>query len=152
LMTVVAAWGQQLGSSAAAAVAAAGWRQRQQICHSGKVGSGNDDGGGKKNNNQLKAAVATVTETMTMTAMTMTMKTKATVSLMAVRRWRWKRVGGGKSVAEAGSAINIFQTGIVCYLLECFTLEEPISSGYPAHTGLMCLSILIGCICVALIL
>jgi hypothetical protein len=61
-----------------------------------------------------------------MTAMTTTMKTKATALLMAARRRRWQRAGGGESAAEAGSVINIFQTGIVCCLIECFNLEEPI--------------------------
>ena len=69
--------------------------------------------GEKTNNNQLKAVAATVTETATMTAMTRTMIKKATALLMAARRWRWQRAGGGKSAAEAGSLINIFQTGIV---------------------------------------
>ncbi len=74
----------------------------------------------KKNHNQLKAVAATVAETATMTATTTTMKMKAMALLTAARR------AGGKSMAEAGSAINIFQTGIVCCLIECFNLEEPI--------------------------
>ena len=100
----------------------------------------------------VKAAAATVTETATMTATTTIMKTKATASLTAARRRRWQRAGGGESAAEAGSTINIFQTGIVCCLIECFILEEPISIVYPAHTELMCLSVLYGCVSVALIL
>ncbi len=91
-------------------------------------------------------------EMVTMTAMTTTMKTKAMALLMAARRWRWQQAGGGKSAAEAGSMINVFQTGIVCCIIECFNLEEPISIGYPAHTGFMCLSVLYGCVRVALIL
>jgi hypothetical protein len=47
-------------------------------------------------------------------------------SLTAAWRRRWQRAGGGESAAEVGSAINIFQTGIVCCLIECFNLEEPI--------------------------
>ncbi len=61
-----------------------------------------------------------MTETATMTATTTIMKTKATASLTAARRSQWQRAGGGESAAEAGSAINIFQTGIVCCLIECF--------------------------------
>jgi hypothetical protein len=64
--------------------------------------------------------VATVTEIATMTATTTTMKVKATASLTAARCWQRQRAGGGESAAEAGSAINIFQTGIVCCLIECF--------------------------------
>ncbi len=148
MATAVAAWWQQLGGSAAAVVAAAAWRQWWQLGRGGQLGSGSGDGGGKINNNQLKAAAATVTETTTMTAMTTKMKMKATASLMAARHWRWKQAGGGESAAEAGSMINIFQTGIVCCLIECFNLKEPII-GYPPHTGLMCLSVLYRCVSVA---
>jgi hypothetical protein len=81
---------------------------------------GNSDCGGKKNTNQLKAAAATMTETAKMTATTMMMKMKATAPLTAAQRWRWQRAGGGESAAEVGSAINIFQTRIVCCLIECF--------------------------------
>ncbi len=61
-----------------------------------------------------------MTETATMTAKKTKMKTKATALLTAARRWWWQRAGGGESATEASSAINIFQTGIVCYLIECF--------------------------------
>ncbi len=61
-----------------------------------------------------------MTETAMMTATTTTMKTKAMASLTAARRWQWQQAGGRKRAAEAGSAINIFQTGIVCCLFECF--------------------------------
>jgi hypothetical protein len=81
---------------------------------------GNSDGGGKKNNNQLKAVAAPVMETATMTATKRTMKKKATASLTAARHRGWQRAGGGESATEAGSAINIFQTRIVCCLIECF--------------------------------
>jgi hypothetical protein len=67
----------------------------------------------------------------TMTATTMTMKTKATMSLMAARRWQWHRAGSGKGVAEAGSAINIFQTEFFCCYIECCNLEEPIQVTQP---------------------
>ena len=61
-----------------------------------------------------------MTEMASMTVMTTTMKTKAMVSLTTARHRRWQQAGGGKSTAEVGSAINIFQTGIVCCLIECF--------------------------------
>ncbi len=105
-------------------------------------------GEAKKNNNQLKVAAATVMETAKMTAMTTTMKAKATVPLMAVRHWGWQRAGGGKSAAEAGSAINIFQTGIVCCLIECFNLEEPIRLPSPHQINV---SVQYGCICVLIL-
>ncbi len=65
-------------------------------------------------------------DTAVMTATTRMMKMKALASLTAAWRRRWQRAGGGESAAEVGSAINIFQTGIVCCLIECFNLEEPI--------------------------
>ncbi len=126
MATAVAAWQQHLGGSTAAVVATAARWQRRQLGHGRQLGSSSGNGGGKKNNNQLKAAAATVTEMATMTATPTTMKTKATASLMAARRRRWQQAGDGESAAEVGSVINIFQTGIVCCLIECFNLEEPI--------------------------
>jgi hypothetical protein len=43
----VAAWRQQLGSSAAGAVAAAARWQRQQLGHGGQLGSGSGSGNGQ---------------------------------------------------------------------------------------------------------
>jgi hypothetical protein len=118
------------GSTAAAAAAAAAlpgraaW-QRQQRWR-----------GQKKNNNQIKAAAATVTETATMTATTTTMKTKARASLMAARRWWWQRAGSGESAAEAGSAINIFQTG-THQGVECFIGQlDKLLTHYGSSSGL----------------